>query len=79
MGAESRRAILGIPVSLYEHKVHWIAFLQSLVEREFRRMEFITSGVHQELKPARKAVFGGLPWQRCQLHLHQNTQAYLPR
>ena len=28
---------------------------------------------------ARKAVFGGVPWQRCQFHLQQNAQAYVPR
>jgi transposase-like protein len=25
------------------------------------------------------AVFGGVPWQRCQFHLQQNAQAYMPR
>ena len=24
------------------------------------------------------AVFGGVPWQRCQFHLQQNAQAYVP-
>ena len=23
-------------------------------------------------------VFGGLPWQRCQFHLQQNAQTYVP-
>jgi len=31
------------------------------------------------LRPARLAVFGGIPWQRCQFHLQQNAQAYVPR
>jgi transposase-like protein len=31
------------------------------------------------LKQARRAVFGGVPWQRCQFHLQQNAQAYVPR
>jgi transposase-like protein len=30
------------------------------------------------LTAARLAVFGGLPWQRCQFHLQQNAQAYVP-
>ncbi len=25
------------------------------------------------------AVFGGVPWQRCQFHLQQNASAYVPR
>ena len=28
---------------------------------------------------ARQAVFPGVPWQRCQFHLQQNAQAYVPR
>jgi putative transposase len=24
-------------------------------------------------------VFGGVPWQRCQFHLQQNAQAYVPK
>jgi transposase-like protein len=24
-------------------------------------------------------VLGGVPWQRCQVHLQQNAQAYVPR
>ena len=31
------------------------------------------------LKAARQAAFGGVPWQRCQFHLQQNAQAYVPR
>jgi transposase-like protein len=34
---------------------------------------------HAGLKAARQAVFGGVPWQRCQFHLQQNAQAYVPR
>ena len=31
------------------------------------------------LAAARKAVFPSVPWQRCQFHLQQNAQAYIPR
>jgi putative transposase len=30
------------------------------------------------LKAARRAVFSGLPWKRCQFHLQQNASAYVP-
>jgi len=79
VGEDGRRDILGVSVSLGEHEVHWRAFLQSLVERGVRGVELITSDNHQGLKAARKAVFGGIPWQRCQFHLQQNSQAYVPR
>ncbi len=31
------------------------------------------------LQAARKAVFSGIPWQRCQFHLQQNASQYVPR
>jgi transposase-like protein len=42
-------------------------------------VQLIISDNHAGLKAARQAVFGGLPWQRCQFHLQQNAQAYIPR
>jgi transposase-like protein len=42
-------------------------------------VELVVSDDHLGLKAARQAVFGGLPWQRCQFHLQQNAQAYVPR
>jgi len=31
------------------------------------------------LQSARKAVFSGIHWQRCQFHLQQNASQYVPR
>lgn len=28
---------------------------------------------------ARKAIFSGIPWQKCQFHLQQNTKSYVPK
>ena len=42
-------------------------------------VQLIISDAHAGLKAARKAVFGAVPWQRCQFHLQQNAQAYVPR
>jgi len=39
----------------------------------------ITSDAHEGLKAARKGVFPGVPWQRCQFHLQQNAAAYVPK
>lgn len=77
--AEGKRTILGLSVSLSEAEVHWRTFLQSLVERGLSGVELIISDAHPGLNAARKAVFGGLPWQRCQFHFQQNAQAYLPK
>ena len=79
VNSEGKREILGVSVSLSEHEVHWRAFLTDLVSRGLTGVQLITSDAHAGLTADRKAVFGGLPWQRCQFHLQQNAQAYVPR
>jgi putative transposase len=76
---EGKRQMLGVSVSLSEHEVHWRTFLQSLVARGLCGVQLIISDAHEGLKAARQAVFGAVPWQRCQFHLQQNAQAYVPR
>jgi transposase-like protein len=76
---DGKRTILGVSVSLSEQEVHWRQFLQSLVERGLSGVELVISDAHAGLQAARKAVFGGLPWQRCQFHLQQNASAFVPR
>jgi putative transposase len=76
---DGKREVLGVSVSLGEHEVHWRSFLQSLVSRGLSGVELIISDDHSGLGSARKAVFGGVPWQRCQCHLQRNAQAYVPR
>jgi len=79
VGLDGKRHILGVSVSLSEHEVHWRTFLQSLVARGLNSMQLIISDDHAGLKAARIAVFGGVPWQRCQFHLQQNAGAHVPR
>jgi transposase-like protein len=79
LNEEGKRMILGVSVSLSEHEVHWRSFLESLVKRGLAGVQLVTSDDHQGLGKARRAVFGGVPWQRCQFHLQQNAQAYVPR
>ena len=76
---EGKREVLGVSVALSEAEVHWRAFLQSLVSRGLSGVELIISDAHTGLQQARKAVFGGIPWQRCQFHLQKNAQSYVPR
>jgi putative transposase len=52
--------------------------LESLKKRGLGGVQLITSDDHAGLRAARLAVFGGIPWQRCQFHLQQNAQAYVP-
>jgi len=76
---EGLREILGVSVALNEQEVHWRDFLQSLIQRGLQGVRLIISDAHSGLRAARQAVFGGVPWQRCQFHLQQNAQAYVPR
>lgn len=74
-----RKRILGVSVSLSESEVHWRDFFESLVTRGLHGLELIISDAHSGLKAARKAVFPSVPWQRCQFHLQQNAQSYVPK
>ena len=76
---EGERQILGVSVSLSEHETHWKAFLKSLKDRGLNGMKLVISDDHEGLGAARRAVFGSIPWQRCQFHLQQNAGAYLPK
>ena len=73
------KRILGTSVSLSENEVHWRQFLESLVSRGMHGLKLVISDAHSGLKAARKAVFPSVPWQRCQFHLQQNAQAYVPK
>ena len=77
--SDGKRTVLGVSVSLSEAEVHWREFFASLVERGLYGVELITSDAHEGLKAARKAVFPGVPWQRCQFHLQQNARQYVPK
>jgi putative transposase len=76
---KGKRHLLGVSISLGEHEIHWRTFLEDLVARGLRGVQLIISDDHPGLKAARLAVFGGVPWQRCQFHLQQNASAYVPR
>jgi len=76
---DGRRSVLGTSVSLSEAEVHWREFLASLQERGLHGVELVTSDAHMGLRAALAARFAGVTWQRCQFHLQQNAQAYVPR
>jgi transposase-like protein len=76
---DGKRSILGVSVALSEAEAHWRNFLSSLQQRGLHAPQLIISDDHKGLSAARQAVFPGVPWQRCQFHLQQNAQAYVPR
>ena len=78
VGSDGKRDVLGCSVSLSEAEVHWRAFLSDLKDRGLHGIELVVSDAHEGLQAARKAVFGSVPWQRCQFHLQQNAGQYVP-
>lgn len=79
VGNTGKRQILGLSVSLSEAEVHWRTFLKDLVARGMQGVRLVISDDHAGLENARRAVLGGIPWQRCQFHLQQNAGKYVPR
>ena len=76
---EGERQVLGVSASLSEHEAHWRTFFKSLKDRGLNGVKLIVSDDHEGLGAARRAVFGSVPWQRCQFHLQQNAGAYVPK
>lgn len=74
-----KRMVLGVSAALSEAEVHWRTFLVSLKERGVGIPDSVTSDAHEGIRAALKAVFNATPWQRCQFHLQQNAQAYVPK
>lgn len=62
------------------------AYVQGVSTRKMAKLtqelcgiELFVSDAHEGLKAARKVVFPAVPWQRCQFHVQQNVQKYVPR
>jgi len=78
IGPDERRRVLGVSCALSEAEVHWRAFLESLIQRGMRGIQFVVSDDHAGLRAARLAVLTGATWQRCQFHLAQNAIHHSP-
>jgi putative transposase len=74
-----KRQILGASVAISEQEAHWRDFIKTLQARGLHGVKLFISDAHEGLKAARRAVFPSVPWQRCQFHLQQNAQAYVPK
>ena len=76
---EGKREVLGCSVELSEAEAHWRTFMSDLQKRGLHGIKLIISDAHEGLKAARKAVWPSVKWQRCQFHLQQNAQSYVPK
>ena len=75
---EGKRRILGVSVELKDAELHWREFLDHLVHRGISGVEYIVSDDHPGLRVARRAVFTGSKWQRCQHNLIQDAMKQAP-
>ena len=55
IGPDGRRRVLGVSCALSEAEVHWRAFLESLLKRGMRGVQFVVSDDHAGLRAARQA------------------------
>ena len=76
---EGKRTVLGTSVSVSEGEIHWRKFFESLVKRGLHGIKMITGDDCSGLKTAMRAVFTGVPWIRCHVHLQRNAFAYIPK
>lgn len=76
---DGRRAVLAVDSDLGENEVHWRRALTRLNERGMRGVQLVVGDSHDGLMAAREATLPGVPWQRCQMHLQQNAQAYVTK
>lgn len=76
---DGHRSIIAVDSAFDEAEIHWRNVLRDLVERGIHGVKLIVSDAHVGLAAARKAVFSGVKWQRCQLHLQQNAQAQISK
>jgi putative transposase len=74
-----KRMILSTSCALSEAEVHWRKVLQDVRERGIGIPDLVTSDAHEGLKAALKFTLNATPWQRCQFHLQQNAQKYVPK
>ena len=75
MDRAGNRAVRGGSVARSAAEVPWREFLRSLVRRGLSGLRLSTSAAHEGRAAARRAVFGAVPWPRCQFHLQQNAPA----
>ena len=70
---QGNHRILGVSVKLKEAERHWREVLESLDRRGLRGVEYSVSDALPGLIAARKAVFTGSRWQRCQQDLMKDA------
>lgn len=77
--SDGKRMALGVSAAISEAEPHWRTFINTLKARGIGIPDMVTSDAHEGLKAALRATLPSTAWQRCQFHLQQNAQAYVPQ
>jgi len=76
---DGRRNVLAVELANRESTTSWRAFLEGLLKRGLRGVEFVVSDHHEGLKAAIAQMLTGAVWQRCYVHFLRNALDHLPR
>ena len=79
IGADGRRATLGVELANRESQSSWREFLEGLKKRGLKGVELVVSDDHAGLRKAIAEVLAEAAWQRCYVHFLRNALDYLPR
>ena len=73
------RELLSFSVSDTESYDSWKQLYTSLIDRGLTGLKLVISDAHKGEVTAIRDVFGGVAWQRCQVHFMRNVFDKLPR
>lgn len=79
INAEGQRNILAVELANRESTTSWSNFLDRLIKRGLRGVEFVVSDDHEGLKSAITQKLTNAIWQRCYVHFLRNAMEHLPR
>ena len=79
IGADGRRAVLGVELANRESQSSWRDVLEGLKKRGLQGVELVVSDDHAGLRKAVAEVLAEAAWQRCYVHFLRNALDYLPR
>ena len=73
------RELLSFSVSDTESYESWKQLYTSLIDRGLAGLKLVISDAHKGEVAAIRDIFGGVAWQRCQVHFMRNVFDKLPR
>jgi len=73
------REVLGVEIGDLESESTWGDIFGRLRDRGLSGVRMVVSDDHRGLRKAIARYFGGIMWQRCQLHFLRNLCGHVPR